>query len=68
MSRNSRMRCFVALCALVALAIVAAAPAFAVPNYEAHAYWSVVGDAPYAPYTVNDLKRTSLLPYWSVLH
>lgn len=70
------------------------APAAAVPNMETHAYYSVVAEAPYAPYTVaglratsivayhsvvadepyaayttpDEFKRTSLLPYYSVLH
>lgn len=54
--------------ALVVAVLVAAAPAAAVPNMETHAYYSVVKDVAYAPYTEADaLQRTSLIAYYSVV-
>ena len=57
---------------LVALVLVflLAVPllAAAVPRYETSAYYSVVKDAPFAPYTdAKVLQRTSLVAYYSVV-
>lgn len=66
MVRNSRLRFAAALSALIALAVFAAAPAFAVPNLETNAYWSVRAEVPYAPYTA-DWRATSIHAYYSVV-
>ena len=56
------------LVALVLVFTATAAPLIASPNAETHAYYSVVRDKPYAPYTTaTDLQRTSTYAYYSVV-
>ncbi len=53
---------------VLASVLVVAAPVAAAPNYETHAYYSVVKDEPSAPFTAADeFKRTSLIAYYSVV-
>jgi 2-keto-4-pentenoate hydratase len=53
---------------LALLVAAAAAPAIATPRMEPFAYFSVVADKPFAPFTVDEtLKATSLLAYFSVV-
>ena len=55
-----------ALTALVLTLALSAAPLAALTSMEPFAYYSVVRDKPFAPFT--DLQSTSLVPYYSVVH
>lgn len=63
------LRLTVAGLVVCAFLVVPAAPmAVATPRYEPYAYYSVVADKPYAPYTVDaELQRTSIYAYFSVV-
>ena len=58
-----------ALAALVLTSVFVSSAIATAPRYEIVPYYSVVRDEPYAPFTAADeLKRTSLLAYYSVVH
>lgn len=73
MKSTTRLVLKVGVVTLIALALVSAlavSPLLAVPNHETHAYYSVVRDEPFAPFTEADrsfIRRTSLVPYYSVV-